>query len=138
MSILKRFEEIPHTADWSFRAFGADLPDLFANAACALFALQGARARDAAAATARALELEALDREALLVAWLSELLWLQETHHEAYPRIEIESLTATTLRARVFGVPLATLDKAIKAVTYHNLTIEQTASGWQAVVVVDV
>ena len=38
---MKRFEEIPHTADWSFRAFGKDIPELFENAAFAMFALQG-------------------------------------------------------------------------------------------------
>lgn len=135
---MKRFEEIPHTADWSFRAFGRDARELFENAAHALFALEGARARADARETARAVYVAALDYESLLVNWLTELLWLQEAQREMYRRFDIPVLTPTELRAQVFGVPLAHLAKSIKAVTYHNLTITQTAQGWQAVVVVDV
>ncbi|MBI5650557.1 MAG: archease [Chloroflexi bacterium] len=135
---MKLFEEIPHTADWSFRAFGRDLRELFANAAHAIFAMQGARADDAANEIERVIELNAMDREALFVTWLSELLWLQEAHREVYTHFEIESLSETDLRATAFGKPRVAMDKIIKAATYHNLKIEQTQDGWQAVVVVDV
>ncbi len=135
---IKRFEEIPHTADWSFRAFGEDLRALFENAAHALFALQGARAREHAPEIARVVAVSAIDYEALLVNWLTELLWLQESQRETYARFHIEALSPTGLRAQVFGAPLAHLDKIIKAVTYHNLEIKQTAEGWQATIVVDV
>lgn len=135
---MKRFEEIPHTADWSFRAFGKDVRELFENAAYALFALEGARARDDALPTARAVHVTALDYESLLVNWLTELLWLQETHREMYQRFDITMLTPTELRAQVLGVPFVQLDKMIKAVTYHNLSVQQTTDGWEATVVVDV
>lgn len=135
---MKRFEEIPHTADWSFRAFGKDLREVFANAAFAMFALEGAVANGDAPPRSVALQVSAIDYEALLVNWLTELLWLQEAHRETYQRFQIEWLSPTELRAQVFGAPYKTLDKIIKAVTYHNLKIEQTAEGWQATVVVDV
>jgi SHS2 domain-containing protein len=144
---MKRFAEIPHTADWSFRAFGKDLRELFENAAFAIFALEGgtsgdlerdAQARADANETARVVAVRALDYESLLVNWLTELLWLQESHRETYQRFHIETLSPTALRAQVFGTPMTGLDKIIKAVTYHNLKIAQTAQGWEAVVVVDV
>ena len=144
---MKRFEEIPHTADWSFRAFGKDLRELFENAAFAIFALEGgtsrdlerdAQAREHANETARVVVVRAMDYESLLVNWLTELLWLQESHHETYQRFHIETLSPTALRAQVFGTPMTGLDKIIKAVTYHNLEIKQTAKGWETVVVVDV
>lgn len=135
---MRRFEEIPHTADWSFRAFGKDLRELFENAAFAIFSLEGAQPREDANETARVIEVSAIDYESLLVNWLTELLWLQESHHETYPRFNIETLSPTALRAQVFGKPMTQLDKIIKAVTYHNLKIEQTANGWEVVVVVDV
>lgn len=135
---MLRFEEIPHTADWSFRAFGKDLCALFENAAHAIFALEGAQAQVGARETARVVQVSAMDYESLLVNWLTELLWLQESQREAYQRFHIETLTPTKLRAQVFGAPLMELNKIIKAVTYHNLEIKQTANGWEAVVVVDV
>jgi SHS2 domain-containing protein len=137
MDAMKRFEEIPHTADWSFRAFGRDERELFANAAHAIFALEGAVASDANE-IAREVNVTGIDRESLFVNWLSELLWLQESHRETYTRFEIETLTHTELCAHVFGRPYRSLDKIIKAATYHNLKIEESAEGWQAVVVVDV
>jgi len=133
---MKRFEEIPHTADWSFRAFGKDLRELFENAAYAMFALEGAEPGEAK--ITRAVAVTGIDYESLLVNWLTELLWLQESHHETYQRFQIETITPTALRAQVFGAPMAGLNKIIKAITYHNLKIEQTAERWQATVVVDV
>ena len=137
---MKRFEEIPHTADWSFRAFGKNVAELFENAAFAIFAMQGGLkcVSDGAKETARAVEASGIDYESLLVNWLSELLYLQESHREIYHRFQIDELSPTALRAQVFGTPYRQLDKLIKAVTYHNLKIEQTPNGWEAVVVVDV
>ncbi len=137
---MKRFEEIPHTADWSFRAFGKDVTELFENAAFAMFALQGGLkcVSDRATETARAVEASGIDYEALLVNWLSELLYLQESHHEIYHRFRIDELSPSKLRAQVFGTPYRKLDKLVKAVTYHNLEIKQMPNGWEAIVVVDV
>jgi SHS2 domain-containing protein len=135
---MKRFEEIPHTADWSFRAFGHDLPELFENAAHALFVLQGARAQDTTSEMSQVVQVDGIDYESLFVNWLSELLYLQESNRQVYMRFQIESLTPTSLRAQIFGLPQAHIDKLIKAVTYHNLVITQTTDGWEAVVVVDV
>jgi SHS2 domain-containing protein len=134
---MKRFEEVPHTADWSFRAFGRDLKELFENAAGAIFALEGAGPEDGTE-IARSVDITGIDYESLLVNWLGELLYLQESHREVYHRFRIEILTPTGLHALVHGTPFNRIDKVIKAVTYHNLKIEQTADGWEAVVVVDV
>lgn len=135
---MQRFEEIPHTADWSFRAFGRDLRELFENAAFAIFALEGAPLNAQTNEIARPVEVSGIDYESLLVNWLTELLWLQESNRETYHHFEIETLTLTQLRAQVFGASISQLNKIIKAVTYHNLIIEQTTNGWEAVVVVDV
>lgn len=137
---MKRFEEIPHTADWSFRAFGRDLRELFENAAFAMFAMEGAitRPQGDAPEIECVVEVTGIDYEALLVNWLSELLYLQETHRETYHRFHVATLSPNALRAQVFGAPIGKIDKIIKAVTYHNLKIQQTPNGWQAVVVVDV
>jgi SHS2 domain-containing protein len=36
------------------------------------------------------------------------------------------------------GAPIASLDKAIKAVTYHNLRINETSKGFETTIVFDV
>ena len=135
---MKRFEEIPHTADWSFRAFGRNESELFANAAHALFTLEGATPQVDANPVARDVFIAAIDWEALLVSWLNELLFLQEQHREVYDEFIFARLAPTELQARALGKPRAAMDKIIKAATFHNLKIEQTQDGWQVVVVVDV
>ena len=137
---MQRFEEIPHTADWSFRAFGRDEQELFQNAAFALFAMEGAQMPDQspAGATPRTVEVDGVDLESLFVNWLNELLYLQESNRETYYRFQVETLEPTHLRAQVFARPGIHIDKVIKAATFHNLKLEQVPAGWQAVVVVDV
>lgn len=151
---MKRFEEIPHTADWSFRAYGQNLTELFENAAYAMFELEGAPplvisreqsdreisqgANGIQNFVARAVNVTGIDYESLLVNWLTELLWLQESNRETYHRFQIETLTPTALRAHVFGAPMTQLNKVIKAVTYHNLKIEEIQQGFQVTIVVDV
>jgi SHS2 domain-containing protein len=133
---MSQYEEIDHTADWAFRAFGKDVKELFENAAYALFALEGAL--DAQSTFTREIHVEGIDREALLVNWLSELLFLQETKRETYQKFEITNLTETELQATVHGAHTQPITKFIKAVTYHDLKIKQTEKGWEATVVVDV
>ena len=133
---MKRFEELEHTADWAFRAYGRDRIELYENAAYALFALEGAP--DSQGGVTRTVTVHGVDYEALLVNWLSELLYLQETEHETYSHFKVENLTPTELAARIQGAPSGPLNKFIKAITYHELKIEQTPEGWQATVVVDV
>ncbi len=133
---MKPFEEIEHTADWAFRAFGATLPELFENAARALLSLEGAAEQPTT--VTRDVRVEGIDYESLLVNWLSELLYLQETRGETYHEFSITELTATSLIAQIAGGPAGPLNKYVKAITYHNLEIKQTPEGWQATVVVDV
>ncbi len=135
---MKRFEEIPHTADWSYRAFGHDQRELFENAAHALFELQGATPLEGAEKFERNVRVNGIDYESLLVNWLNELLFLQEHHREVYDRFAISQLSPTDLAAQIVGKPRGRMDKIIKAATFHNLKIEQTKDGWQATVVVDV
>ncbi len=133
---MKRFEELEHTADWAFRAYGASLKELFENAAYALFTLEGVTSDQGT--LAREVKVDGIDYESLLVNWLSELLYLQETRGETYTGFTVEDLSPTALRAKIQGAPSGPLNKFVKAITYHNLKIEQTPEGWQATVVVDV
>lgn len=133
---MDRYEEIDHTADWAFRAFGRDALELYQNAAYALFALEGAL--DVPSTLSRVVQVTGFDREGVLVNWLNELLFLQETEHETYQSFEISRLTDTELEATIHGTPAQPITKFIKAVTYHDLKIQETPDGWQATIVVDV
>jgi SHS2 domain-containing protein len=133
----KRFEEIEHTADLALRVYGQDMRELFANAAYGMFALM-AEPSLGQAACEREVSLEAMDYESLLVDWLNELIYLHEVEGETYSQFTIEILSPTTLKAHVTGGPTKSKTKAIKAATYHNLKIEETANGFASTIVFDV
>ncbi|HXE91053.1 MAG TPA: archease [Terriglobales bacterium] len=135
---MEHFEEIEHTADWAFRIRGRTLAELFLNAARAVCWPRGA-APQFEPSVMREVSVEGVDRETLLVNWLNELLYLQETKGEAYNRFEITEISETSLRARVEGRTREASDaNPIKAVTFHDLRITEEKDGFEVTVVVDV
>jgi SHS2 domain-containing protein len=133
----KKFEEIEHTADLALRVYGRDMRELFANAAYGMFALMAEPSLEGPARE-REVSLEAMDYESLLVDWLNELIYLHEVERETYSQFDIEALSPTKLKANVAGGPTKSKTKAIKAATFHDLAIQETANGFVATIVFDV
>jgi SHS2 domain-containing protein len=77
------------------------------------------------------------DREALIVEFLGELLYLQESEGIAFDRIAIEEHEGT-VRADLEGGPVQTQSKEIKAVTFHRLEVVEGARGLETKIVFDV
>ncbi len=130
------FEEISHTADWSVRVWAPDLPSLFAESARAMNALAGT-VTGQSPRVQRALKSEGTDVESLLVAFLSELVYYQEQENLAFDTFEIQ-LSDKQISVNMEGTEIISADKAIKAVTYHNLIVEETIRGVETVLVFDV
>ncbi len=133
----KSFEEIEHTADWAYRVRGKNLAELFIQAALGLYTLVGMQLASGERVT-RSLQLKAIDRESLLVAWLNELLYFHESEGLGFERLEIQHLDETSIQAKVTGATTQQWLKDIKAVTYHNLAIRETESGLEVTLVLDV
>ncbi len=134
------FEEIGHTSEVGIRVRGEDLAELFANAARATMTLIAPDVDEVEPVTTREIELEAMDLEVLLVDWLSELLYLHETEHELYSQFEVRQISPSHVRAEARGGPAKghELRKHIKAVTFNDLSIVETDSGWRGTVIFDV
>lgn len=138
------FEEISHTADWSARVWARDLPALFAEAARAMNSLAGTLL-EKTPRLKQTFESEAPDAESLLVSFLSELVYYEEQENLAFDLFEVKleepalSLSkGQRLKVEMEGAQIASIDKAIKAVTYHNLKIEKTNVGFETTIVFDV
>ena len=134
-----RFVEVEHTADWSIRARGATLPELFVNAATGMYSLM-ADLSNITPTVERAVEVNGVDAEALLVNWLNELVYHTEVDGEVFSEFRIESLEPTHLVAMAFGAQGRgiRLEKQIKAVTFHDLRIVSTSDGHEVTLVFDV
>jgi SHS2 domain-containing protein len=130
------FEEVAHTADRALRIHGGNWPELFANAAAGMNGLMVPAAPEPT--LRREIALEALDLESLLVAWLSELAFLAETEALIFTRFEFRSLAREHLAAVALGGRAERIDRHVKAVTFHGLSIAPAAGGWETTVVFDV
>ena len=135
------FEVFEHTADVGIVAHGADLRALFANAAQGMFSLMadlsGVEEREQ-----RSIEVEARDRDGLLVSWLTELLYYLDAEEMLFRRFEIDELSETKLRGRAFGERIDRdrhdLRFGVKAVTRHMLEIAPENGGYRATVLLDI
>lgn len=85
----------------------------------------------------RLFEVRSRDRQALLVDWLNELLFVAET--ELWVPVEIEVLEVSDghLRARARGTAVAQAPARIKAATLHGLELEESSDGIRGEVILD-
>jgi len=131
------FEFLDHPGDLKLRAWGGDLEKLFANAADGMMAfLFGCGIASLKPCRTETIEIEAGDREALLVDWLSELLYRATSEYRAYIGFRMHELTETKLKATAAAVAAEAVED-IKAVTHHELSVRAYEGGWEATVVFD-
>lgn len=118
------YREREHTADWELEVWGPDMSALLEQAARGMYALSGVRLWSSPRLT-RELEMQAPDRESLLVGFLSELLYLGDEQRIAFDRFDLKVLGGDQLRlhASLEGAEIESQSKEIKAVTYHNLEV---------------
>jgi SHS2 domain-containing protein len=138
---VKKYEQTDHTADIGLRIFGKSLPDLFANAGYALCDTLS----DLSQVNPVKKETFSLQRdsvEELLVEWMGVLLFSFETENLLFKNFCIISIDNHTLTAEaggdIFNNDIHTIKNVIKAVTYHQLKIEETNGLWQAEVILDI
>jgi len=82
-------------------------------------------------------EAKGIDLESLLVAFLSELVYYQEQEDLTFDVFDLR-IASQWLKVAMEGAQIESVDKAIKAVTYHNLRIERNAEGFETTIVFDV
>jgi len=124
------YREVEHTADLGLYVSGANLEALFANAARGMYALMRcAPAQEPRHAVRREVSLTAFDAETLLVDWLDELLYANETQHEVYSRFAFAVIDATHIEATLEGEAPHPAGRGIKAVTFAGLRIDRTLAG---------
>jgi SHS2 domain-containing protein len=129
---------VEHTADWALRLRGRDLVALFSRAAEGLARLLAGDLSAVPLDQERPVSLAAYDAEGLLVDWLGDLAYWAERDGLVFPVAELRVLTPTKLEGTVRGGHVPELQKHIKAVTYHDLAIRETAGGLEVTVVFDV
>jgi SHS2 domain-containing protein len=138
---MQPFRVLEHTADVGFEAFGSTREEVFANAARALLDII-VDADSIAPREAQTLEVTGPDPPSLLVNWLSEVLYLFDAEGWLFSDFEVRSLQDRSLsavaRGEKFDPARHQVKLLVKAITYHQLALEETPSGWRAQVYVDI
>jgi len=144
---MPRYTEIEHTADIGVEVYGPTLEELFINAGYALFDTI-ADADTIETTATRTVTVEGGDIETLFMNWLRELLYLFSVEQEVYSTFRVhiteqqDPSSTLSLEAAIMGEPLDfskhRFETEIKAITYHQFTVEQHHDEWHATVIFDV
>jgi SHS2 domain-containing protein len=134
-------EFFEHTADLGLRARAANLDDLFAEAARALFSAIVEDIGAVVAAQRVTVRITGSDKEFLLFDWLKALLYHFDAEHLLFSRFEVK-VGVDGLEGAAWGEPMDParheMNHEVKAITLHGLKVEQTAEGLLAEVIVDI
>jgi len=135
------YEVFEHTADIGLHAYGATLEELFVHAAQGMESLMVAP-EQICAEIQREVVVEGHDEISLLIAWLNELIFLFDTEYLLFRDFTIDAISTTHLKAQATGEPYDArrhdLSSAIKAVTWHEASVEQSNNGYKARIIFDI
>jgi SHS2 domain-containing protein len=129
---------LDHTSEVQLEVEAESPAELAAEAGRALGLLMLRGAPAAVSGPARRLEVSAVDRDALMVNWLNEILFVAETERWVPVELEVEEASPERLRAVARGVPVAEPPSSVKAATFHGLRVEERDGVWRAEVIFDV
>jgi SHS2 domain-containing protein len=136
-----KYELIDHTADLGIHVFGSDPGELFTTAALAMFD-QIIDVKVLNGDDKHPIRVTGADWADLMVNWLRELLYLWTVRELLVITVDISSISESKLSAdvatRVFDAALHPIKNEIKAVTYHQIKVVQSATGWEAQVIFDI
>ncbi len=136
----KPYEIFEHTADVGLQAFGSTLSELFVHAAQGMGSLL-VPTEQVRVVTSRQITVNGHDTISLLIAWLSELIFLFDTEYLLFRDFVIETISDTQLTGRASGEPYDRqrhdLSSAIKAVTWHEAAITRVDDRYQARIIFD-
>jgi len=135
-----KYRLIDHTSDLGIHVFGSDLKDLFINAADAMFD-QITIVKDLLPEKELKIHVSGSDWPDLMVNWLRELLYLWTGKELLVKQIDIKILSeynlTATLKIDSFRPDKHIIKNDIKAVTYHQIRVDQVTDGWESKIIFD-
>ena len=139
--IAEMYEIFEHTADLGLRVRAATVEQLFADAARGLFSVIVANLDQVRMVQEKTLAVAGQEYDYLMFDWLAELLYTFETEKLILAQFDVQ-LHSEGISATCRGEPIDPdrhqLEHEIKAITYHQLRVEQAGPDWLAEVIVDI
>jgi SHS2 domain-containing protein len=136
------YREIEHTADVGLELEAPDPTAAFELAAASMFDLM-CDLDSVGDDVRRTVRIQARDGdpENMMVRWLSELLYVFESERLLLSGFNVTKLTSDALEAEVVGEQFDpgrhAVKTEIKAVTYHDMAVEEVGGRWHVRVIFD-
>ena len=128
-----------HIADIRIAARGKNLEQLFTDAFLGMMYIMKPVQKFSPEKIEREISLDSMDTTALLVDFLNEGLSLAIPNKESYTHVIFYKIQPESLRAKLFGVSVESFHRDVKAVTYHEAEVKQTADGaWETTLIFDI
>ena len=129
---------VDHTAEAQLQVGAASLAELLAEAGRALGALLLRGHAAEPSGESKTIEVSSVDREALLVDWLNEIIFRAEVERWIAVEFEVLEASESHLKASARGALVDDPPALVKAATFHGLAVEEREGGLQAEVIFDV
>ena len=134
------YSVLSHTADTGIEASAGSFADLISELATGMWFLM-ASASGGEEGTEVVINVSAPSSEDIVAAFLSELLYKAEVEDLFFCEFEVKEASSLAATVVAIGIPTDQVELTgppIKAVTYHDLTVEENDDGWCARVYFDV
>jgi SHS2 domain-containing protein len=133
---MKKFEILEHRTDLKIKAFGETKEELFLNMLLGVTEFQKPDI-EKGKEVKRKIEIGSIDLPALLIDFLNEALYLNQTQKEAYFDVKFKKFGDRILKAELTGQKVERFGEDVKAATFHGLDIRKDKN-WQATVLFDI
>jgi SHS2 domain-containing protein len=135
------YELLDHTADVGIRVWADDVKGLFQEAAKALFDII-TDLEKVEVHLDREVAVQGSGQEELMVAWLSELLYLHEVEELLFCDFALSEVDGRDVKGVAMGEKFYEgrhcIKTAVKAITYHQLEIQEKDGRWYAQIIFDI
>jgi SHS2 domain-containing protein len=135
------YQIIDHTADLGIIVKGPDVKNLFIRAAQAMTDLM-VKGDISKKTVSKDVSIQGEDFPDLMVKWLGEILYLFHGEKLLVHSIEIKSISPIKLKSTLtltsFKPEHHQVIREIKAVTYHQISVDTINDGWRTRVIFDI
>jgi len=134
-----KYKILPHPADIKLEITASSKEDIFRGALEGMAYIIQPNISKNSNLRKEEIEVHSMDINALLVDFLNEVLAKSDIHNSIFDNIKIEKLTDDHIKGIIEGRNVKEFSEEIKAVTYHELNINQDKNGdWKVIILFDV
>ena len=136
----KKYEVQENNDHVIIKAYGSSPKELFSNVVTALGSFQKPAPRLAVikAKSKVPLFIESMDLNTMLVDFLEEIIYLNETEQEVYHDIKFSRFDDNKIEGRLMGLKVDNFDNHVKGVNFEKCNVKKVNSKkWEAEIVLD-